>query len=82
MVDATAGHELLSFMEAYSGYNQIKMHPLDEDKTAFTTGRAIYYYEVMPLDLKNAGATFQWMVNQIFKELIASQWRYMSTTCL
>jgi len=38
LVDATAGHELLSFMDAYSGYNQIKMHPLDEDKTVFTTG--------------------------------------------
>ena len=44
MVDATAGHELLSIMDAYSGYNQIKMHPEDEDKTAFTTGRAIYCY--------------------------------------
>ena len=38
IIEATAGHELLSFMDAYSGYNQIKMHPLDEDKTAFTIG--------------------------------------------
>ena len=37
LVDAKAGHELLSFMDAYSGYNQIKMHKPDEDKTTFTT---------------------------------------------
>ncbi|KAK0599321.1 hypothetical protein LWI29_004240 [Acer saccharum] len=37
LVDATAGHETLSFMDAYSGYNQIKMHKPDEEKTAFTT---------------------------------------------
>src|ERR1700722_10720363 len=38
-VDATAGNELLSFMDAYSGYNQIKMSPPDEEKTAFLTDR-------------------------------------------
>ena len=57
-------------MDAYSGYNQIKMHPEDEDKTAFTTGHVIYCYQVMPFGLKNAGATFQRMVNKDFKELI------------
>ena len=41
LVEAKACHELLSFMNPYSGYNQIKMHPLDEDKTTFTTGRGI-----------------------------------------
>jgi len=59
-------------MDAYSGYNQIKMHPTDEDKTAFTTGRAICCYKVMPFGLKNVGATFQRMVNKVFKELIRS----------
>ena len=39
LVDVTAEHELIGFMDAYSGYIQIKMHPLDEDKTAFTTGQ-------------------------------------------
>ena len=54
MVDATAGHEFLSFMDAYSRYNQIKMHTLDEYKMTFTTDRAIYCYKVMPFGLKNA----------------------------
>jgi len=39
LVDVTAEHELIDFMDAYSGYNQIEMHLLDEDKTTFTTGR-------------------------------------------
>ena len=42
LVDATAGHELLSFMDAFSGYNQILMHPDDQEKTAFITERGIF----------------------------------------
>jgi len=56
-----------SFMDAYSEYNQIKMHSEDEDKTAFTIGRAIYCYGVMPFGLRNARATFQRMVDEISK---------------
>ena len=58
LVEATTDRELLSFMDAYFGYNQIKMHPLDEDKAAFTTGQRTYCYKVMPFGLKNVGATF------------------------
>ena len=53
LVDAITGHELLCFMDAYSGYNQIKMHPSNEDKITFTIGRGIYCYKVMPFRLKN-----------------------------
>ena len=66
LVDATAEHELLSFMDAYSGYIQIKMHKPDEDKTAFTTDQGMYCYTVMPFGLKNAGATYQRLVNRMF----------------
>ncbi|XP_034203566.1 uncharacterized protein LOC117618046 [Prunus dulcis] len=55
LVDATAGHELLSFMDAYSGYNQIFMHPPDSEHTAFITDKGLYCYNVMPFGLKNAG---------------------------
>ena len=65
-----AGHDLHSFMDTYSGYNQIKMHTPDEDKTAFITGRGIYYYKVFPFGLKNIEATFQRMVDKVFKYLI------------
>ena len=57
-------------MDAYSGYNHIKMYPTDEDKIAFTTGREIFRYKVMPFGLKNAGTTFQRMIDQVFKNLI------------
>ena len=51
MVDATVGHELLSFMDAYSGYNQIPMLHRDEEHTAFITDRGLYCYKVMPFGL-------------------------------
>ena len=42
LVDGTAGHELLSFMEAYSGYNQIMMHEADQEDTSFITDVGLY----------------------------------------
>jgi len=54
-------------MDAFSENNQIKMHPPDEEKMTFTTRCAIHCYKVMPFGLKNAEATFQWMVNKVFK---------------
>ncbi|KAB2629003.1 hypothetical protein D8674_033798 [Pyrus ussuriensis x Pyrus communis] len=59
LVDSTAGCELLSFMDAYSGYNQILMNPSDQEHT-----------KVMPFGLKNAGATYQRLVNSMFAEQI------------
>ncbi|KAK0604330.1 hypothetical protein LWI29_014567 [Acer saccharum] len=72
LVDATAGHKLLSFMDAYSGYNQILMHPDDQEKTAFVTERGIFCYKVMPFGLKNAGATYQRLVNKMFAKMLGS----------
>jgi len=45
-------------MNTYSGYNQINMHPPDEDKMAFITNQGIYYYKVVSFRLKNARVTF------------------------
>ena len=72
IVDATAGHELLSFMDAFLGYNQISMDPSDQEKTSFVTGRGTYYYRVMPFGIKNAGATYQRLVNRIFQKQIGT----------
>ncbi|XP_077221699.1 uncharacterized protein LOC143855468 [Tasmannia lanceolata] len=58
LVDNTAGHALLSFMDGFSGYNQIKMAPEDMMKTTFITQWGTYCYRVMPFGLKNAGATY------------------------
>ncbi|KAI5335581.1 hypothetical protein L3X38_025714 [Prunus dulcis] len=72
LVDATAGHALLSFMDAYSGYNQIFMHPEDQAHTSFITDRGLYCYKVIPFGLKNAGATYQRLVNHLFAPLIGN----------
>ena len=68
LVDATSGHKLLSFMDAFSGYNQIRMAPEDEERAAFITERGLYCYKVMPFGLKNSGATYHRLVNKIFQD--------------
>ncbi|KAG7557017.1 Ribonuclease H domain [Arabidopsis suecica] len=68
LVESTAGNELLTFMDAFSGYNQIMMNPEDEEKTSFITDRGIYCYKVMPFGLKNVKATYQRLVNKMFAE--------------
>ncbi|XP_058724210.1 uncharacterized protein LOC131595762 [Vicia villosa] len=67
LVDNSAGYKLLSFMDAYSGYNQIPMAKCDKQCTAFMTESGNYYYNVMPFGLKNAGATYQRMMNKVFR---------------
>ena len=70
IVGATTGHELLSFMDAFSSYNQISIDPDDQEKTSFITARGTYCYRVMPFRLKNAGATYQRLVNRMFQKQI------------
>ena len=70
LVDSTAGHKLLTFMDAFSRYNQIKMDEEDQEKTAFITSQGLYCYKVMPFELKNAGATYQRLVNKMFNKQI------------
>ena len=70
LVDSTAGHKLLTFVDAFSGYNQIKMAEEDQEKTAFITSQGLYCYKVMPFGLKNVGATYQRLVNKMFNKQI------------
>ena len=72
LMDSTVGHKLLTFMDAFSGYNQIKMAKEDQEKTAFITSQELYCYKVMPFRLKNAGATYQ---------RLAGTWKYTWMTC-
>ncbi|KAK1696167.1 hypothetical protein QYE76_012864 [Lolium multiflorum] len=57
IVDSTAGCDRLSFLDAYSGYNQIKLKKEDQELTAFITPHGVFCYNVMTFGLKNAGAT-------------------------
>jgi len=68
--DGAAGHKILSFLDAHSDYNQISMHPKDKEKTTFMMADANYYYEVMSFGLKNAWATYQRLMDKIFRGLI------------
>ena len=58
LIDSAAGHAMFSFMDGFSGYNQIFMSARDAEKTAFCTPIGNFYYTVMPFGLKNAGATY------------------------
>ena len=68
LVDSTAGHKLLMFIDTFSRYNQIKIAEEDQEKTVFITSQRLYYYKVMPFGLKNARATYQRLVNKMFSK--------------
>ena len=70
LVDSTARHKLLSFMDTFSGYNQIKMNKEDQERTSFVTSQGLFCYKVMPFRLKNAGATYQRLMNKMFAHQI------------
>ncbi|XP_075473446.1 uncharacterized protein LOC142504473 [Primulina tabacum] len=70
LVDSTSGFELLSFMDAYQGYHQIPMAREDQDKAIFITSGGTFCYVVMPFGLKNAGATYQRLMSQVFQKQI------------
>eukprot|EP01018_Ginkgo_biloba_P037312 Gb_25076 [translate_table: standard] len=70
IVDSTSGHEMLSFMDGFSGYNQIKIAPEYQHKTTFTTPWGTFCYQVMPFGLKNAGATYQRAMTVIFHDML------------
>jgi hypothetical protein len=57
LVDSTSGHELLTFMDTFSRYNQIHMNEADQEKTSFITDRGLYCYKkMMRFGLENAEA--------------------------
>jgi hypothetical protein len=59
IVDSMVTYELLSFLDAYSGYHQISLTTDDEEKTSFITLFGIFYYTKMAFGLKNGGASYQ-----------------------
>nr|GFB06340.1 reverse transcriptase domain-containing protein [Tanacetum cinerariifolium] len=69
-VESLYGYPYKCFLDAYKGYHQIKMIEEDEEKTAFITSQGIFYYSKMPFGLKNAGATYQCLVDKSFQKQI------------
>lgn len=72
LVDATVKHELLSFIDAYSGYNQILMHGPNEEHTSFITDMRLYCYKVMSFRLKNTRTTYQRLINRMFAKQLGN----------
>ena len=70
IVDSTMGCETLSFLDAYSGYHQIKMKESDQLATSFITPFSMYCYVTMPFGLRNAGAMYQRCMTQVFDDHI------------
>ncbi|KAI5313925.1 hypothetical protein L3X38_043101 [Prunus dulcis] len=73
LIDSTSGQGMLSFMDGFSGYNQIKMSLKDAEKTAFRTPYGNFYYTVMPFGLKNAGATYQRAMTAVFHDMMGKE---------
>ena len=64
---------MMSFMDSFLGYNQIKMAPKDMTKTTFTTEWRIYCYMVMSFGLKHAGATYQRMAMALLHDMMHNE---------
>ena len=70
LVDVASGYIILSFCEAFFRYNQIPMWEGDRLKTTFIMDEAVFFYKVISFGLKNIGATYQMMMNKVFKDQI------------
>ena len=73
LMDNTADSALMSFMDGFSGYNQIKMASEDMNKTIFTMEWGIYCYIAMPFGLKNADATYQRMATALLHNMMHNE---------
>ena len=70
LVDSTAKFNVFSFMDGFSGSNQIRTAPVDMEKTSFVTPWGTFCYKVMPFGLKNAGATYQRAMTTLFHDMM------------
>ena len=68
LLERVAKKEAYNFLDGFSGYNQVTIHPNDQHKTTFATKLGIFAYRVMPFGLTNAPAMFQQLMNHAFRE--------------
>ena len=73
LVDNTASSALMSFMDGFSRYNQIKIAHKDMTKTTFTMEWGIYCYTIMPFRLKNASATYQRIATALLHDMMHNE---------
>jgi hypothetical protein len=70
MLERLANHSFFYFLDGYSGYHQILIHPNDQSKTTFTYPHGTYAYRKMSFGLCNAPASFQRCMMSIFSDMI------------
>jgi hypothetical protein len=70
MLERLANHSFYCFLDGYSGYHQIPIHPDDQSKTTFTCPYGTHAYRRMSFGLCNAPASFQWCMMSIFSDMI------------
>ena len=70
LVDATYGHPMMSFLDAFQGYHQIALTAEDQEKITLISPDTNYHYIVIPFGLKNAGAIYQRMMTRMFQDKI------------
>ncbi|GKF40641.1 reverse transcriptase domain-containing protein, partial [Tanacetum coccineum] len=66
-IESLCGYPFKCFLDAYKGYHQTQMAESDEERTTFHTSQGVYCYTKMPFGLKNAGATYQRLVDKAFE---------------
>nr|GFB35127.1 reverse transcriptase domain-containing protein [Tanacetum cinerariifolium] len=69
-MESLCGYPFKCFLDAYKGYHQIQLTEADEEKTTFHTGQGVYCYTKMPFGLKNAGATYQRLMDKAFESQV------------
>ena len=75
MVDVTIRYPRMTFLDAYSRYNQISMKKEDKIHTPFITQMGLFCYRVMSFGFKNVGATYQRLMDKIFVALFCKTWK-------
>nr|GFA31785.1 reverse transcriptase domain-containing protein [Tanacetum cinerariifolium] len=69
-VESLCGYPFKCFLDAYKGYHQIQLAEADEENTSFHTRQGVYCYTKMPFGLKNAGATYQRLMDKAFESQV------------
>lgn len=75
ILEEVAGHEMYSFMDGYSGYNQISIAEEDKLKTTFVVEDSVYAYSRMPFELYNAPMIFQRIILHIFDKMLIGNFK-------